>query len=201
MPRAFTSQRAMTTEWYTTVDAEDRVMQGDLIRDCPVLRWESIGYEGELGVERLQGMANAVEADVVVLTQSCDLENDKVANVVLCPHLGIGEFKKIWEEAMRLNSQNPTQRAWSKYCDQICDGQIWNLSIVNGRIAEELGLEPRIVDFHEVYSIPRLFLEQLLLQRGDARLRLLPPYREHLSQAFARFFMRVGLPSPVDRSW
>ena len=26
------------------------------------------------------------------------------------------------------------------------------------------------------------------------RLRLLPPYREHLSQSFARFFMRVGLP-------
>jgi len=23
-------------------------------------------------------------------------------------------------------------------------------------------------------------------------------YREHLSQAFARFFMRVGLPVPVD---
>jgi hypothetical protein len=28
-----------------------------------------------------------------------------------------------------------------------------------------------------------------------------PPYREHLSQAFARFFMRVGLPQPVDPSW
>jgi hypothetical protein len=26
---------------------------------------------------------------------------------------------------------------------------------------------------------------------------LLPPYREHLSQAFARFFMRVGLPVEV----
>jgi hypothetical protein len=26
---------------------------------------------------------------------------------------------------------------------------------------------------------------------------LLPPYREHLSQAFARFFMRVGLPVDI----
>ena len=28
-------------------------------------------------------------------------------------------------------------------------------------------------------------------------LRLLPPYGEHLSQAFARFFMRVGLPVDI----
>jgi hypothetical protein len=28
-------------------------------------------------------------------------------------------------------------------------------------------------------------------------LRLCPPYREHLAQAFARFFMRVGLPIPI----
>jgi len=34
-------------------------------------------------------------------------------------------------------------------------------------------------------------------KQKDQRLRLLPPYREHLSQAFARFFMRVGLPSDI----
>jgi hypothetical protein len=31
------------------------------------------------------------------------------------------------------------------------------------------------------------------IERVGCELRLLPPYREHLSQAFARFFMRVGL--------
>jgi hypothetical protein len=45
------------------------------------------------------------------------------------------------------------------------------------------------------------FLESLLVQRNRARFRLLPPYREHLSQAFARFFMRVGLPIPIEKSW
>lgn len=33
------------------------------------------------------------------------------------------------------------------------------------------------------------------------RLRLLPPYREHLSQAFARYFMQVGLPVNVSKVW
>jgi|GEM_PF-2963531 hypothetical protein len=31
--------------------------------------------------------------------------------------------------------------------------------------------------------------------------RLLPPYREHLSQAFDHFFMRVGLPVPIEADW
>jgi hypothetical protein len=50
-------------------------------------------------------------------------------------------------------------------------------------------------------SVPRSFNESLLTQRGHSRFRLLPPYREHLSQAFARFFMRVGLTIPVEKKW
>ena len=56
----------------------------------------------------------------------------------------------------------------------------------------------RVVDFHEVYSTPRDFMESFLEQRASTRLRLVAPYREYLSQAFARFFMRVGLPVQVD---
>jgi hypothetical protein len=53
-----------------------------------------------------------------------------------------------------------------------------------------------VVDFHNVYGVPYAFLDSLLKGQGK-RLRLLPPYREHLSQAFARFFMRVGLPVDI----
>ena len=69
--------------------------------------------------------------------------------------------------------------------------------MLNARRSDELSIEHRVVDFHYVYTVPRNFLESLLEQRGQTRLRLLPPYREHLSQAFARFFMRVGLPVPI----
>ena len=61
--------------------------------------------------------------------------------------------------------------------------------------------EHRIVDFHSVHTVPRVFLEGLIAERGTKRLRLLPPYREHLSQSFARFFMRVGLPETVKPAW
>jgi hypothetical protein len=69
--------------------------------------------------------------------------------------------------------------------------------MLNAERRAELSTEYRIVDFHAVYTVPRSFLESLLEQRMQPRLRLLPPYREHLSQAFARFFMRVGLPVPI----
>jgi hypothetical protein len=44
-------------------------------------------------------------------------------------------------------------------------------------------------------------LEAILKARNQVRPQLLPPYREHLSQSFARFFMRVGLPIPVTKTW
>jgi len=39
----------------------------------------------------------------------------------------------------------------------------------------------------------------LVVEKGH--LLVNPPYREHLSQAFARFFMRVGLPIPIEKKW
>jgi hypothetical protein len=98
---------------------------------------------------------------------------------------------------MNNRRQNPTEKAWNRHCNDICDGFVWNLTMLNVSNVNELNLEHRVVDFHYVYSAPRSFLESLLKQRVQTRLRLLPPYREHLSQAFARFFMRVGLPVPI----
>jgi hypothetical protein len=53
-----------------------------------------------------------------------------------------------------------------------------------------------VVDFRNVFGVPYDLLIQMS-EATDQRLRLLPPYREHLSQAFARFFMRVGLPTDI----
>ncbi len=78
---------------------------------------------------------------------------------------------------------------------------IWNLAMLNKGDVGDLSLTHRVVDFSDVYTLPRNFLESLLETRDQSRLRLRPPYREHLSQAFARFFMRVGLPTGVTKVW
>ncbi len=131
------------------------------------------------------------------MTQACDLENHKVSDVILCPQLPISEYRGYWEEQMRVRNQTSTEEAWRNHWSDICDGYLWNLAMLNAGRAAGLATEHRIVDFHEVYTVPREFLESLNGRRAQPRLRLLPPYREHLSQAFARFFMRVGLPVAI----
>ena len=59
----------------------------------------------------------------------------------------------------------------------------------------EFESKPRIIDFKSVV-LPVGFLRNFAVQQGP-RVRLMPPYREHLSQSFARFFMRVGLPVDI----
>lgn len=193
----------MTEAWYEAIDATTPLTQGDLINACPLVGWtpEPVAVEGGNEDEVLRGATSAVRADVVVMTQACDLEHDKVANIILCPHVALGQYKTQWEEQVTTQGQNPTAKAWKNLCNDIRDGFLWNLAILNAAAVSDLRTDHRIVDFHEVYTIPRTFAESLVKQRGVRRLRLLPPYREHLSQAFARFFMRVGLPTPVAVAW
>src|SRR5207245_692213 len=112
-------------------------------------------------------------------------------------------FRAAWERAMEQAGQNPTVKAWRNTCNDLADGYVWNQALLNrcDLGGGDLKTELRVVDFHDIFTAPRQFLEDLLRQRGTPRLRLLPPYREHLSQAFARFFMRVGLPEPIEKSW
>jgi len=193
----------MGEAWYESVDPSTPITQGDLIIDCPVLGWspQTLTLQGQKEEEVLKGAMSAVRADVVVMTQACDLEHGKVANIILCPHLSLADYKRQWEEASKEQSQNPTSKAWKALCTDIRDGFLWNLAILNAAKLGDLTTKHRVVDFHEVFTIPRTFLESLIKQRALPRLRLLPPYREHLSQAFARFFMRVGLPTPVTVAW
>jgi hypothetical protein len=64
-------------------------------------------------------------------------------------------------------------------------------------LAECDWVEPgiRVVDFRSLFTLPLSFLREQA--KSAKRVRLFPPYREHLSQAFARFFMRVGLPVDI----
>ncbi len=196
--------KSMSDPWYGAVGPGERLTQGDILFDCPLVSWTSdpiqvTGSGSE--VESLKQGRVVFQADVIVMTQACDLEQEKVRNVVACPQLSLNDYKVAWEVFLRQRGQNPTVKAWRTHCNDIKDGYAWNLSILNRSSLSGLEFEHRIVDFHEVFTLPREFLESLLAARGRHRLRLLSPYREHLSQAFARYFMRVGLPVPVDVDW
>ena len=85
----------MTSEnWYKQVSAHAPLTQGDLVQDCPIIKWklEPVQYQGLDEREIIKELKNLVvgeSADVVVMTQACDLEQAKVDNAILCPHLGL----------------------------------------------------------------------------------------------------------------
>jgi hypothetical protein len=195
----------MSEAWYRAAAADEPLAQGDFVLECPVLSWKPSVLQSAAGSVPTQISLDehliAEARDLVVMTQACDLEHAKVTSVVLCPHYGLEEFKAAWEEAQRNKEQHPTAKAWRRYCDEICEGTIWNLNLLNSQSDVGIEVEHRIVDFHEVFTLPRSVLESVLRARNIPRPQLLPPYREHLSQAFARFFMRVGLPTPVAKPW
>jgi hypothetical protein len=187
----------MPDAWYDLAQSDDPVTQGDIILGCPILNWHSTPSTSSMASLRLKDCADAFAEDVIVMTQACDLEHRKVQNVVLCPHLSLTAFRSSWQRWMLNRNQSPSEKAWKSLCGDILAGYVWNQTMIEASTDERLLMETRVVDFHEVFTLPRLFLEGWLKQSGHQRLRLRPPYREHLSQAFARFFMRVGLPQPI----
>ena len=195
----------MTDRWYDLADTTEPLSQGDLIFECPVLNWQSGSIAFQEGRSReaevLENAIEAVSVDVVVMTQDCDLEQRKVENVILCPHMSLDDHHSYWHSSLQEGGHNPTERAWKAHCDDICKGFIFNYMMLNRFKINESSMDVRVVYFHEVFTIPRSFLESLLVGRAQPRFRLLSPYKEHLSQAFARFFMRVGLPTPIEKSW
>ena len=188
----------MTDFWYEAVPGNAGILQGDLILECPVMVWKSdFQIQGDGNDEELQSQYEIVADDVVVMTQACDLEQRKVDDVVVCSIHSLEEAKTLWLQRQQAET---SEKAWRKYFEKINSGSIWNLAVLNRGEANGLTTAHRIVDFHYISTVPLRVLEAIALKRGP-RLRLRPPYREHLSQSFARYFMRVGLPSPVDNPW
>lgn len=168
-------------EWFGTVE-DDSLEQGDFFFPCTVISGVSdISGETELTI---QGQAS--DYDVVVMSQSCDLAHDRLESALVCPTWPLSELAKTLPRFSNPSECEATRRG------NVPGFHMLNQCSVSGFVSGEV----RIVSFRQVFSVPMNYL------RGRAklrpRLRLLPPYREQLAQAFARYFMRVGLPVDIS---
>ena len=118
------------------------------------------------------------------MTQSCDLVPGrvKVNHVLVCVLWKLSDFPK--EHAL----------ATAKGLEEARLGNLPGFHMLAECQENEFKQEIRVVDFRRTWSLPLQYLQQ---RANKLHLRLLPPYREHLSQAFARYFMRVGLPIDI----
>ena len=169
--------------WYEITSGE-ALRQCDILMGCPILRiagtlqWP-IPQAGELPLQ-------FEKYDSIILTQSCDLENEKVEDILLAQVIA-------WPTLVRQELQRNNQFIKSKrYRKALVDGDTPGQTLLHKHDGEPR-LDWSIVSFQRVYTVQKDFLVQFASGSGP-RLRLRPPYREHIAQAFARFVMRVGLP-------
>ena len=170
------------SSWYETIAGES-LLQGDLLLGCPVTTM--IG-PWTFPIDRRSPDLKTVETDLVVMTQSCDLENEKTDSI-LVSH--VNNWTIMVETEYRKGNTAIRSRDFRR---KLIEGNVPGLSLLQKNEGEPK-LDWSVVDFHRLYTLPKSFLEQYAKSLGP-RLRLRSPYREPLAQAFARYFMRVGLP-------
>jgi hypothetical protein len=171
----------MSDFWWEEVTGS-QLAQGDLLDSC-LLPIFSEPTRGEDGVFELEG--EAIRARLIVMTQSCDLANEKASSVALCPIWTIADYESSFPES-------PKKKAW----EEVRKGRKESLHLLASPITPEDNRTALVVVFEEIFSLPIGYLKGHADSLGS-RWRLKSPYLEHLSQSFARFFMRVGLPSTI----
>lgn len=162
---------------YQVPAPDDQIDQGDLIIDCPVALVTALGADPE-------SSAVAVSpARVVVLTQTCDLANDKA------------QFANV---AVVFDAQFLADAGVFKPADikgLLRSGRVWGWYFLPADTP--LGLPEMIVDFRRLHTV-KLELLRTLCRAGKRPGRIQPLYREHLAKHFADTFSRIGLPRPYE---
>ena len=169
--------------WFDLIDG-DEIEQGDIIENFPVFLPPDDLVVGPASQTASVSFAWK-EQNVIVMSQSCDLVKDreKVDDILLC---AVWNRSELARDRVLGNKEG---------MEDARKGRLPAFHVLAPCTISEFEREARIVDFRRVHSSPVPFVRSRV--KAATRLRLLPPYREHLSQSFARFFMRVGLPIDI----
>lgn len=167
--------------WYARV-ADESLAQGGFFFAFPVI----VPVDpADLTTDARETTVDLAFFDVVVLSQSCDRDLGKVDNVLVCPHFSLTDAKAAVPHLQQKRGREDARR-----------GTLPAYHVLESCALPGFEQEPRIVTFAQVFTVP-LSYARAQASSGRLRLRLLPPYRERLAHAFARFVMRVGLPQDV----
>ncbi len=174
-----------TYPWYKVVRADTQLEQGDIFFNFPIYvpRYTNDAQTGETVT------IDEESASVIVLSQSCDLlkMNRTDGTVVLCPMFDIPE---------QIQGGKMSESDWEPMVKE----EIVASRIINQHQHRWHSFNYQRVVLKQIYTVPYSFLKVFKGSYGT-RVRLLPPYREHLAQAFAKQFMRVGLPHDLPRTF
>lgn len=169
------SSTRIDQQWYEVTRGES-LEQGDLFPDVRAPR-VLVDPSADGGYRILVGTGN-----YVVLSQTCDLENDKVREVLLASVLTYQEMAHEVGAAARSTA----------FREALIKGADFAYFLLH-RFDGPPNLEWSVVNFHQLRLIDTQFCRNYAYSLGP-RLRLVSPYKENLAQSFGRYMMRVALP-------
>ncbi len=155
------------------------IEQGDLLPECeiPTLPLEAFGAQASEIEVMLQKIS------VIVLTQTCQIEQQKVKNAVVCRVVSVAKFNQ--------GSEGPRG---SGFWSNIRGWKDDRFHLLRPPMGSENFFDLLVVDFREIHTPSVAYLQTLT--KGN-RSRLVSPYVEHLSQRFGYYFTKVALPEEL----
>lgn len=161
-------------EWYDITQG-DSLEQGDLLLGVRAPR--AIADPSAVGGYRIL----VGTGDYVVLSQTCDLENEKVREVLLANVLTYQEL-----------AQEVTAARGTDFRNAQIKGSEVSYFLLH-RFDGPPSVEWSVINFHQLRLVDIGFCREHARNLGP-RLRLVSPYKENLAQSFGRYMMRVALP-------
>lgn len=168
----------MANNWYSIINDES-LEQGDILEGVSVLKPTT---------EFLTGQTKDIEAtshNAIILTQSCDLNNAKTPWVQVASLHKLSDMQEEYEVFKHKKTLETIRRGYEHKFHMLNKCEIFGHEC-----------EICVVDFRDVFTIPFQYVSDFVKTSGVRR-RLNSPYKEHLSQAYAKFYMRVGLPNDI----
>lgn len=191
--------------WYTMA-SDDELRQGDILANCNIIIPKAIvaavsSHAPGVGHRAPRSEPDQpaygfmrIEADIVVLTQTCDLDNAKVDRVIVCPIFCLDEiYQRISDDPASAKLSIPKRlEQLASMAQNIRGGKTVGRYMLGPCTLKKCKRGVRIVDFDMMTSVPYGYLKDVA--RGQRkRLIIKEPYREDLVQAFVMYFMRVAL--------
>ena len=130
--------------WYS-IARENTLMQGDLIKQCPV---PLVAIPTWPLPEDFEPDVDIYTYDLIILSQSCDLDNDKINDVILAQVI---DWKVYHDEAVR---QDKVHVKSTNFRRALVAGNVPNLSILH-KYENQPTMNWSIVDFHRLFVLPK----------------------------------------------
>ncbi len=188
------SSQLLENSWYRRVEQHESIQQGEVITNFPLIapskalmKDVSVIDNKELLVETADLLISLQLNDVVVISQSCDIENDKLAMITICP---VGELTVL--KSKFLSERGKKESEFKGWINNVIGSKNRGKFAVQACSIVDAERELSIIDFTSPFTVP-LEYAKTIVRRRKQRLALVPPYRESMAVAYASTLSRVAI--------